>query len=116
MNYKTLITFFLVFFYIPQSANGGNKEHKVFYKGNEISLDKKDKSLIHIINNEKKTSRTCQIYNWKLKYDKGGGLINITSDDKAVLVYFSNSFFFIDEALACHNGIVSLYKTPNPNG
>ncbi len=41
MKCNAFIVIFLAFFYVPQIAAEMNKEDKIYYKGNEIFLDKK---------------------------------------------------------------------------
>ena len=48
-------------------------------------MDKKERSVIHIVNDNGKSNVLCEINNWKSEYGKGGGDLSITNDEKGGL-------------------------------
>lgn len=76
-------------------------------------LDKKNIGTLFI---ESKTDKyQCKISNWKTEYIKGGGVIWLTTDRKAIL--FANTKHYLEYAnvLACHGGELELIPLPVPS-
>ncbi|WP_426766553.1 hypothetical protein [Erwinia aphidicola] len=77
-----------------------------------IYMDKKERSIIHVVNDNGKSDVACKINNLKSKRSSGGGIIAITNDGKGVLVYPTNKYLSTDELMQCNVGGIELHKVP----
>lgn len=77
-----------------------------------FKLDSRDLSTIHVVNNDIKSSFPCKIKNWLDKYNSGIGVISITNDQKALLIYPTNKYILISELIRCNFSGVLLHKIP----
>lgn len=78
-----------------------------------LSLDKDKKGFVHILSHE--IDSFCKIENWVGGYGKGAGVIQVTTDGKAVLVAGTDSYLYVKDILKCNGGKVSLNKNPVPD-
>jgi hypothetical protein len=57
----------------------------------------------------------CKITNLQKKdTENGNGIINLTSDKKAIIFYSSGRYLLADEIIKCRNGNVTIRDSPDP--
>lgn len=103
-----LIFLILVVFSNLSYSSGFYNSVKV--DGYTLSLDKDKKGFIHILSHE--IDSFCKIENWVSGYGKGTGVIQVTTDGKAVLVAGTDSYLYVKDILKCNLGKISLNKNP----
>ena len=106
MNCKTVF-FILIFMIFPASAND-----IISYGDFTIYMDKKERSIIHIVNDNGKSDVLCKIKNWESEYSQGGGFIAITNDEKGILIYQTNKYLSTDELMQCNASGIELHTIP----
>ncbi|WP_426766547.1 hypothetical protein [Erwinia aphidicola] len=74
-------------------------------------MDKKERSIIHVVNDNGKSDVLCQINNWESRFNTGGD-IAITNDQKGVLVYPTNKYLSTAELMRCSIVGIELHKIP----
>ncbi|WP_336797425.1 hypothetical protein [Erwinia aphidicola] len=74
-------------------------------------MDKKERSVIHIVNDNEKSDVLCKIKNWESRFNTGGDMA-ITNDEKGVLVYPTNKYLSTDELMQCNVEGIELHKIP----
>ncbi|MCP2230789.1 hypothetical protein V8O11_13570 [Erwinia aphidicola] len=74
-------------------------------------MDKKERSIIHVVNDNGKSDISCKIKNWQDKYNTGGD-IAITNDEKGVLIYPTNKYLSTNELMQCNAKGIELHKIP----
>ena len=74
-------------------------------------MDKKERSIIHVVNDNGKSDVLCQINNWESRFNTGGD-IAITNDQKGVLVYPTNKYLSTAELMRCSIDGIELHKIP----
>lgn len=86
----------------------------VIYNGYKINIDKQNPSLIKVVNELNGNISFCKINNRNTNYNTGMGVISLTSDDLAILVYSTNKYLIPDEIVSCNDEGVELHEIPNP--
>lgn len=109
-----IINFIFVFYFMGTAWALDNK--KIITINNDKWFLSGDKLESITIENSNGIKKDCLIKNVTTKDIKnGGGVINVTSDNKAVIFYSSNRFLFVNEAKKCIGGTVLLHESPDPN-
>lgn len=107
---------FLIFLILVVFSNlsySSDFYNSVKVDGYTLSLDKDKKGFIHILSHE--IDSFCKIENWVSGYGKGAGVIQVTTDGKAVLVAGTDSYLYVKDILKCNVGKISLNKNPVPD-
>lgn len=104
---------FLILVMFSNLSYSSDFYNSVKVDGYTLSLDKDKKGFIHILSHE--IDSFCKIENWVGGYGKGAGVIQVTTDGKAVLVAGTDSYLYVKDILKCNGGKVSLNKTPVPD-
>ncbi|MCE9949726.1 hypothetical protein [Hafnia paralvei] len=107
---------FLIFLILVVFSNlsySSDFYNSVKVDGYTLSLDKDKKGFVHILSHE--IDSFCKIENWVGGYGKGAGVIQVTTDGKAVLVAGTDSYLYVKDILKCNGGKVFLNKNPVPD-
>lgn len=110
MKFKTILSLLL---FISCSVNSQIETNNVIRYGDfTMYMDKKERSVIHIVNDNGKSNVLCEINNWKSEYGKGGGDLSITNDEKGGLVYQTNKYLSTNELMQCDANGIELHAIP----
>ncbi|MFK8260621.1 hypothetical protein ACFL9S_22890 [Erwinia sp. AnSW2-5] len=110
MKCKTILSLLL---FLSCSVNSQIETNNVIRYGDfTMYMDRKDSSVIHIVNDNGNSDVACKINNWKGRGNSGGGIISITNDKKGVLLYPTNKFLSVNELMQCNSDGVSLHTIP----
>lgn len=105
MKCKSLLSTLL---FISYSASANNVIH---YSDFMMYMDKKERSIIHVVNDNGRGDFLCKIKNWEDRFNTGG-YIDITNDEKGLLIYPTNKYLSIDELIRCSEDGIELHKIP----
>ncbi|WP_336225859.1 hypothetical protein [Erwinia aphidicola] len=102
-----------VLFFMTCSVKADFETNNVIRYGDfTMYMDRKDSSVIHIVNDNGSSDVACKINNKESKRNSGGGIIAITNDEKGVLVYPTNKYLSTAELMKCNSDGVGLHKIP----
>lgn len=105
--------FFYLVFLMSCSASADFETNNVIRYGDfTMYMDRKDSSIIHIVNDDGESDVACRINNWESKHNSGGGIISITNDEKGILIYPTNKYLSTAELMQCDSEGVGLHKIP----
>lgn len=104
-----IILFTLILMDFPVRAQTDDIIH---YGEFTLYMDKKDSSVIHIVNGDGASDVLCKINNWDGNHNSGRGSISITNDEKGVLIYSTNKYLSTDELMQCNESGIELHTIP----
>ncbi|MFK8260620.1 hypothetical protein ACFL9S_22885 [Erwinia sp. AnSW2-5] len=105
MKCKTLLT---TLFFMTCSATANTV---IRYGDFTMYMDKKERSIIHIVNDNGRSDVLCKINNWENRFNTGGDMA-ITNDEKGVLIYPTNKYLSTDELMRCSGDGIDLHEIP----
>ena len=74
-----------------------------------VMLDKQQNGYINVDNNVLGIKSICEIKNWKKNMGRdGGGVLSLTSDQIALLVYSGDQYLRVKDVLSCNNQPIEL--------
>ncbi|MFS7223659.1 hypothetical protein AB6880_02610 [Rahnella inusitata] len=113
MKSFTLISLFTIFHIYSLSALSYDS---ISVKNNDIKihLDNNDMSEVILENLITGSAKKCKISNLTEEDTKNGnGLLRITTDKKAIILFSSHRYLLMNELNECDNGKTKLYSLPN---
>lgn len=82
----------------------------------EIHLNDNDLSEVISINTITRAEKKCNLNNLSAEDTKNGnGLIRITTDKEAIILFSSHRYILMDELKSCESGNIKLRSLPNSN-
>lgn len=94
-----------------------DKEKIVIIGNQKVYLAADDLSTVIIENTPSGKRRTCHIPDWiNDSTDVRKRVIRVSTDNKTIIFYAFSRYLLVDELIACKNGQVRLYESPNPGG